>query len=264
MTKKIYSAGTIDYNSLAGRSFGMRRFNLDFLAITFGGEAFFLLEDEGISAKVLPVSFVYVPAGKRHLYDPDIKTKWQNCWVLFDGNAAKQAFGELIPNPGISSINNVDKLSGFWGKLSLSMLDDNELDHERAFCMLHNILLELREQSVFSTEKQASPAITEVIRFMRDNIRRPELNFRKTASRNGICTDSLRKRFKHETGISMHQYFIRLKINAAKSMLSNMTYSISGIADFLGFNDQYYFSRLFKKKIGISPLKYRNKLISGR
>jgi transcriptional regulator GlxA family with amidase domain len=142
------------------------------------------------------------------------------------------------------------------------MLDDSEISDERAFCMLHNIFLELREQSVSFMESQPSPAINEAIIFMRNNIRNPEVDFKRLANKNGICADSLRKRFKRETGIALHQYFIQLKINAAKSMLSNLSYNISDLANILGFSDQYYFSRLFKKKTGFSPLKYRNNLIS--
>lgn len=262
MNSKVHSAGIIDNNSLAARPFGLRRFDLDFLAITFGGEAFFMMEDEGIFSTATPTSFVYVPAGKCHVYDPKIDSKWQNYWVLFNGKTARQSFKQLIPSPGITSIRSTTKLSEYWRKLSLSILDDNAIGDERAFCMLHNILLELREQSESFMKNQPSPAISEAISFMQNNIRNPEMNFKQLANKNGICPDSLRKRFKRETGIALHQYFIQLKINVAKSMLSNLSYNISDLADFLGFKDQYYFSRLFKKKTGLSPLKYRNNLIS--
>ncbi len=262
MNKKVHSAGIVEHSSLAGRPFGLRQFDLDFLAITLDGEAFFMMEEEGISSKVIPVSFVYVPAGQRHIYDPNVDCKWHNYWVLFDGNAARQSFKQLIPTPGITFIKNIAKLNEYWEKLSLYILDDSEIGDERAFCMLHNILLELREQSAPFIENQPSPAINEAISFMRNNIRNPEVNFKRLANKNGICPDSLRKRFKLETGIALHQYFLQLKINAAKSMLSNLSYNISDLAEIFGFTDQYYFSRIFKKKTGISPLKYRNNLIS--
>jgi len=264
MNKKVHSAGIIEHSSLQERPFGLRQFDLDFLAITVNGEAFFMLENEGISSTVIPRSFVYVPAGQRHIYDPKIDSMWQNYWVLFDGKTARQSFQQLIPNSGVTSIKDIFRLSKYWDKLSSYILDDSEIGDERAFCMLHNILLELREQSSLFIENQPSPAINEAISFMRNNIRNPEVDFRRLANKNGICSDSLRKRFKRETGISLHQYFIQLKITAAKSMLSNLSYNISDLANFLGFNDQYYFSRLFKKKTGISPLKYRNNLISNK
>lgn len=263
MGRKIHSAGIVDYNSLTGRPFGLRQFSLDFLAITFSGESFFMLEEKGTFSKVKPISFVYVPARERHVYDPDINSNWQNLWVLFDGAAAECACKQLIPRPGITSIKSIAKLGEYWQKLSSYVLDDNEISDERAFCMLHNILLELREQSMSFMESQPSPAINEAIIFMRNNLRNPEVDFRRLANKNGICPDSLRKRFKRETGIAMHQYFIQLKINAAKSMLSSLSYPIGELAEFLGFEDQYYFSRLFKKKMGVSPSKYRKNLAGG-
>jgi AraC-like DNA-binding protein len=75
--------------------------------------------------------------------------------------------------------------------------------------------------------------------------------------------NTLRKKFKRETNVSLHQYFIGLKINAAKIMLSNLSYHIFDIAGFLGFEDPYYFSRLFKSKTGVSPKKYRESLKKG-
>jgi AraC-like DNA-binding protein len=95
---------------------------------------------------------------------------------------------------------------------------------------------------------------------MHNNLREAEVNFENIALSHGIGLDTLRKRFKRETNVSLHQYFIQLKINAAKVMLSNLSYNISDIAGFLGFEDPYYFSRLFKNKIGLSPKKYRNAL----
>ncbi|MDD3117240.1 MAG: hypothetical protein PHO45_07745, partial [Victivallaceae bacterium] len=85
MDKKVHSAGIIEHSELTGRPIGLREFNSDFLAMTFGGEAFFLLEDIGIATRIEPVSVIYVPAGQRHIYDPVVPAAWQNCWVLFDG-----------------------------------------------------------------------------------------------------------------------------------------------------------------------------------
>jgi AraC-like DNA-binding protein len=262
MDKKVHSAGIVDYNSLTARPFGLRCFDLDFLAVTLEGEAFFMLESKGISSKVDPGNFVYVPAGQRHVYDPETNSKWRNCWVLFDGTAAVRSFERLMPAPGISAVKSTRKLAEYWDELSLSILGGNEMSDERSFCLLHNILLEIREQNVLFSQVRPSQAINDAIRLMENNIRNPEINYKHLANKNGICPDSLRKRFKRETGISLHQYFIQLKINAAKSMLSNLSYNISDLADFLGFKDQYYFSRLFKKKTGVSPLKYRNDISS--
>ena len=48
-----------------------------------------------------------------------------------------------------------------------------------------------------------------------------------------------------------------LRVANAKALLSQNSVSIADVAYAVGFDDQFYFSRVFKKKVGASPLKYR-------
>lgn len=65
--------------------------------------------------------------------------------------------------------------------------------------------------------------------------------------------------FKKETKINFEDYFISARIEKAKELLKKTTYSIGEIAYNIGYNDQNYFSFLFKRITGISPRNYRNK-----
>jgi len=63
--------------------------------------------------------------------------------------------------------------------------------------------------------------------------------------------------FKRYTGLSPAQYFLQLKLNKAKDLLLNTSMSIKEISVITGFESQYYFSRFFKKRIGMSPIQQR-------
>lgn len=52
------------------------------------------------------------------------------------------------------------------------------------------------------------------------------------------------------------QYFNQLKLEAAVELMCNTALSYSEIAARLGFSSPAYFSRLFKKKMGLSPSEY--------
>jgi two-component system response regulator YesN len=66
---------------------------------------------------------------------------------------------------------------------------------------------------------------------------------------------TFKKKVKQLTGFSLHKLHEKLKIEKAKLMLnSNMT--ITEIADKLGFQNQFYFSNVFKKNTGVSPKKW--------
>ena len=61
-------------------------------------------------------------------------------------------------------------------------------------------------------------------------------------------------------GISPITYLLQKRIQEGKSLLGSTTYSISQIADMLGFSSQSYFSQAFKKATGKTPIQYRNEL----
>ncbi len=65
------------------------------------------------------------------------------------------------------------------------------------------------------------------------------------------------KLFKQEFGQTPYTYFIRKKMDVAKSFLKSTTMSVKQIAFQLGYDDQHYFSNIFKKETGMSPRQYR-------
>lgn len=64
--------------------------------------------------------------------------------------------------------------------------------------------------------------------------------------------------FKKTTGKTIINYLIDVRINAAKNLLSESSMSCARIATAVGFDDSNYFSRIFKKRTGYSPLQFRN------
>ena len=77
------------------------------------------------------------------------------------------------------------------------------------------------------------------------------------ASLSGVSKDCFEKTFKHIMGSTPHQYYTALIVEKGAELLSSTTYSIAEISRLCGIEDALYFSRLFKKKIGLSPAAYR-------
>ena len=75
----------------------------------------------------------------------------------------------------------------------------------------------------------------------------------------GMSRTAFFKEFKKITGKTPVSYFTDLKLESARGMLLNTTRKISDIAESLSFYDEYYFSKIFKKKMGIPPSCYRAK-----
>ncbi len=76
--------------------------------------------------------------------------------------------------------------------------------------------------------------------------------------------DYLRKLFRSETGLTPHQYLSDLRLHAAAERLSfeDAKVSVAEVARMCGFRDPLYFSRSFRKKFGLSPSDYRQRMLS--
>ena len=66
--------------------------------------------------------------------------------------------------------------------------------------------------------------------------------------------------FKKDTGETIIDYLLTLRIEESKKLLSKNT-DISQIAESVGFQDSNYFSRVFKKRVGCSPSAYRKSML---
>ncbi len=69
--------------------------------------------------------------------------------------------------------------------------------------------------------------------------------------------------FRKESGVSINEYLIGVRISAAESLLKYTEKGLSEIAHDTGFGELFYFSRVFKKKNGISPSEYRKAYLKG-
>lgn len=79
------------------------------------------------------------------------------------------------------------------------------------------------------------------------------------ARRCGVSESRFRHIFKDYTGVSAHGFLIKIRLKRAVYLLRHTTLSVSEIAREVGYEDGFYFSRLFKKRYGASPLNFRAK-----
>jgi len=63
--------------------------------------------------------------------------------------------------------------------------------------------------------------------------------------------------FKQETGHNFSSYLNKIRIDESKKLLRNASVNISDVAGMVGYEDQSYYSKVFKKIVGVSPLRFR-------
>lgn len=84
-----------------------------------------------------------------------------------------------------------------------------------------------------------------------------KLTLQKLAHYLHVSESYLSRLFKEETGISFTQYLNEIRINRSKELLSNTQMSIVEIALFVGYEDQSYFTKVFRRLTGMTPKKFR-------
>ena len=76
----------------------------------------------------------------------------------------------------------------------------------------------------------------------------------------GISDSYLSRQIKAKLGLSFSEYITSKRIQRAKELLANENLSIDAISEMVGYNDYFYFVKVFKKVVGLSPSKYRKSL----
>jgi AraC-like DNA-binding protein len=85
-----------------------------------------------------------------------------------------------------------------------------------------------------------------------------EIDIHEIASNLGTSYSWFRKVFKEYTGFAPSQYFQELKLRKSKELLIESNLSVKEIAYHLNFSSYEYFLSFFKKRVGLTPLEYRN------
>lgn len=80
----------------------------------------------------------------------------------------------------------------------------------------------------------------------------------------GLAERSFKRRFQLATGMSPLEYVHTVRLEEAKQMLESDNQSIEAIANEVGYEDAAFFSRLFRRKVNLTPAQYRKRFGSMR
>ena len=128
---------------------------------------------------------------------------------------------------------------------------------------LHNLLCAKVRQLFERLEdsRGENPVVFQIKEFIHQNyassaLSVPDVSEHVHLSSSYVCTI-----FKNETGQTLNQYLTDYRIKMSKQFLSDPRYKITDISSKVGYSDGNYYSKAFKKIVGLSPSEYREKML---
>lgn len=184
---------------------------------------------------------------------------------------------QRLSDNGQLNYNTLHRAHEDYIQLVYTILYNNNIQaHELFSDATSKKLFSASESSVFDMMRWAS-AITERMLSYQKEMRKTETvidtiksyiekNYSHELSRNEIAAsvylspDYVAKIFKADTGVFLKDYINQVRIQQAKIFLLDDNYTVSEVASMVGMDNFSYFSTLFKKKTGVSPREYKQKV----
>lgn len=199
-----------------------------------------------------------IPRGKRHRYYADEENPWSIFWVHFKGANAQHFLLQEREIVQINSRHAENRIITLFDLL-FRVLDRNYTLGNFIYIsqVLMLILSEIYFREKVDEASRQNRHITSIVRYMYKHLDK-NLTLEELSEEVGLSKSYINATFKKYSDRAPIDFFINLKMQEACKLLKSTNLYIVEIGQKLGYDDQYYFSRIFKKVIGVSPKEYRN------
>ena len=210
---------------------------------------------------------VLIPAGSLVLHFPGVAHHYffkkeddsQILWAHFSGSAC-QVLQELPGDrPVVQAVGDRKQFESVFGKMIAAY--NNRLTAGQLLCDAYMpVLLALLVQtdSASLPSRTRDPRLEDVITRMQVNLNKP-IDIRAYAQLCHLSEDRFIRAFKDYTGLPPYRYQLKMRITRAVEMLENTGISVAECGETVGFADNAYFCRIFKKFTGHPPSYYRKR-----
>jgi AraC-like DNA-binding protein len=210
---------------------------------------------EGRESAVEEGTVIAVFPDVRHAYHPDPATGWEEYWVGFKGASVDRLLssGFHAPSHPLYRIGLEPSILSVFDDIFRTVKAQAPFYQLRAGALVFQLLADVHNLERKSEQHGDAEQLVERAKFLMHESIYGAVSLDEIGDRLGAGKARFYEVFKSYTGMTPYQYFINLKINRAKELLGLDGASVKEAASRLGFDDPYYFSRLFRKKTGLSP-----------
>jgi AraC-like DNA-binding protein len=206
--------------------------------------------------------FIIIPATKNRLrYGADENDPWTIYWIHFSGrdmDTFNRSFGIGMfdgPQQILFNEKGLQIWSTMYQNLEMGYSKDNLTNTN--LCLYNFLATFLYPDRQVNEKKQdTKDLVNDTILYMQSELHR-QLTVEDMALKHGLSTSYFSNLFRKATGMPPLDYFIHLKLQKACLLLYSSDIKVKNVATEIGYDDPYYFSRLFKKYMKVSPDQYR-------
>lgn len=222
------------------------------------GAGEFRLGDKSRAVDKGDVAFVFPDTA--HAYRAAATEPWTILWAHFRGSQAA-ALLELIgvsPERPVITVGERLNVMAAFNEILTTLKSGYSLHYLiHASACLRHILSSIALLTTYASPTARRGLNVETsIEHMLESLTHPG-SLTDFAEQANMSASHFSHEFRKKTGYAPIDYFIRLKIQKACELLDTSEAKVGEISRYLGYQDQYYFSRIFKKIIGVSPQQYR-------
>jgi AraC-like DNA-binding protein len=217
------------------------------------GEGIFSIEDR--TYKVIPGSMLLILPGIWHTYKPVYEIGWHEYWVGFKGDFFSNMIRQNLLSRGhlFFDLGLRDNIILTFNNIFDEVRTQRPLYQLKACAGILSLITEMLTHERRKEQPNYYQKIVEKAKYLMESNVYGNINLSNISEQIGISTSRLNDIFKTYTSMTPYQFYIHIKIHKAEGLLEQENISVKEVALKMGFEDQYYFSRLFKNKTGIAP-----------
>jgi AraC-like DNA-binding protein len=228
-------------------------------AYVVGGKGTYQV-NEGVIQTLKPGSVFFIRPEAIFHYGPAAGGTWDEYYIRFEGTRVHEWLNcQLLHSDNVAHIGIHDQLISKIETIFMLIESGLPANTDRAALLLESLIYEFHQLSVPQKATDKSEYVFAVLDDIANSPYDP-FDAAVFAERHHIAVSTLRRLVRKHTGYSLHEYVHRLKLAEAKNLLLNTGQQVKDIAQKLGYDDTFYFSRLFKNFIGMSPTDFRTSI----